>query len=119
PERVAEVLARMNRADDEASLEPGRMSDGTAIPLLANVGSVGNVRNAVAKGAEGVGLLRTEFMFIDATEAPTVREQTTRYREILEALEGRKAVARTLDAGADKPLAFLPLGREENPALGV
>ncbi|HEU4849359.1 MAG TPA: phosphoenolpyruvate--protein phosphotransferase [Terrimesophilobacter sp.] len=118
-ERVAEVRARMNEVDDDGAKEPGRMSDGTAIPLLANVGSVENVQNAVAKGAEGVGLLRTEFMFLDETEAPTVEEQTARYREILEALEGRKAVARTLDAGADKPLAFLPLGKEENPALGV
>lgn len=118
-ERVTEVRARMNEVDDDGAMEPGAMSDGTAIPLLANVGSVENVQNAVAKGAEGVGLLRTEFMFLEETEAPTVREQTARYREILEALEGRKAVARTLDAGADKPLAFLPLGKEENPALGV
>lgn len=118
-ERITEVRARMNEVDDEGAMEPGAMSDGTAIPLLANVGSVENVQNAVAKGAEGVGLLRTEFMFLEETEAPTVREQTARYREILEALEGRKAVARTLDAGADKPLAFLPLGKEENPALGV
>lgn len=118
-ERVTEVRARMNEVDDDGAMEPGAMSDGTAIPLLANVGSVENVQNAVAKGAEGVGLLRTEFMFLEETEAPTVQEQTARYREILEALEGRKAVARTLDAGADKPLAFLPLGKEENPALGV
>jgi phosphotransferase system enzyme I (PtsI) len=118
-ERVAEVLALMNEVDEDGALEPGRMSDGTAIPLLANVGSLSNVQNAVAKGAEGVGLLRTEFMFLDAADAPTVDEQVARYREILEALDGRKAVARTLDAGADKPLAFLPLGKEENPALGV
>ncbi|GAA3727484.1 phosphoenolpyruvate--protein phosphotransferase [Leifsonia bigeumensis] len=118
-ERVAEVRARMNEVDDDDAREPGRMSDGTAVPLLANVGSVENVQNAVAKGAEGVGLLRTEFMFLEETEAPTVEEQIARYSEILEALEGRKAVARTLDAGADKPLAFLPLGKEENPALGV
>lgn len=118
-ERVAEVLALMNEVDEDGAMEPGRMSDGTAIPLLANVGSLSNVENAVAKGAEGVGLLRTEFMFLDAADAPTVDEQVARYSEILEALDGRKAVARTLDAGADKPLAFLPLGKEENPALGV
>lgn len=118
-ERIAEVRARMDEVDDEGAMEPGRMADGTAVPLLANVGSVENVQNAVAKGAEGVGLLRTEFMFMDATEAPSVAEQTGRYRDIFEALDGRKAVARTLDAGADKPLAFLPLGHEENPALGV
>jgi len=118
-ERIAEVRARMEEEDDDGAMEPGRMSDGTAIPLLANVGSVENVQNAVAKGAEGVGLLRTEFMFMEAMNAPSVSEQTARYREVLEALDGRKAVARTLDAGADKPLAFLPLGHEENPALGV
>ncbi|MBB5633352.1 phosphotransferase system enzyme I (PtsI) [Cryobacterium mesophilum] len=118
-DRIAEVRERMSHEDDEGDLSDGQLSDGTAIPLLANVGSLGNVQNALAKGAEGVGLLRTEFLFFEEDVAPSVEEQTARYREILVALDGRKAVARTLDAGADKPLAFLPLGKEDNPALGV
>lgn len=117
--RIAEVQDRMSHEEDEGELSDGQLSDGTAIPLLANVGSLSNVQNALAKGAEGVGLLRTEFLFFEEDVAPSVAEQTARYREILVALDGRKAVARTLDAGADKPLAFLPLGKEENPALGV
>lgn len=117
--RIAEVRERMNEVDDEGDLSEGRLSDGTAVPLLANVGSLSNVENAIAKGAEGVGLLRTEFLFFEEHEAPTVEAQTASYSAILTALDGRKAVARTLDAGADKPLAFLPMDKEENPALGV
>lgn len=118
-ERVAEVRRLMALEDDDSDLSDGQLSDGTAIPLLANVGSLSNVESALTKGAEGVGLLRTEFMFFQEQDAPTVEVQTARYTEILHAMGGRKVVARTLDAGADKPLAFLPLGKEENPALGV
>ena len=118
-DRIDEVRALMSLVVADGDLSPGQLSDGTAVPLLANVGSLGNVQNALAKGAEGVGLLRTEFLFFEESEAPSVEDQTARYSEILEALDGRKAVARTLDAGADKPLAFLPLGMEGNPALGV
>lgn len=117
--RVAEVHERMNQVDEEGDLSPGQLSDGRTVPLHANVGSLSNVENALARGAEGVGLLRTEFLFFEEQDAPTIGAQTTRYVEILKALDGRKAVARTLDAGADKPLAFLPLDKEENPALGV
>jgi phosphoenolpyruvate-protein phosphotransferase (PTS system enzyme I) len=117
--RVAEVRELMSREEEEGDLSPGQLSDGTAVPLFANVGSLSNVESALAKGAEGVGLLRTEFMFLDEQVAPTVETQTTRYTEILRAMDGRKTVARTLDAGADKPLAFLPFDHEENPALGV
>ncbi|MEO6942386.1 MAG: phosphoenolpyruvate--protein phosphotransferase, partial [Terrimesophilobacter sp.] len=118
-DRVAEVRELMNQVDDDGDLSDGKLSDGTPVPLLANVGSLSNVENALAKGAQGVGLLRTEFLFFEEQDAPTVEMQTARYSEILQALDGRKAVARTLDAGADKPLAFLPLGKEDNPALGV
>jgi phosphoenolpyruvate-protein phosphotransferase (PTS system enzyme I) len=117
--RVAEVRELMSREEEEGDLSPGQLSDGTAVPLFANVGSLSNVESALAKGAEGVGLLRTEFMFLDEQVAPTVETQTARYTEILRAMDGRKTVARTLDAGADKPLAFLPFDHEENPALGV
>ncbi|MBN9152210.1 MAG: phosphoenolpyruvate--protein phosphotransferase [Micrococcales bacterium] len=117
--RVAEVRALMVQEDDDGDLSAGQLSDGTAVPLFANVGSLGNVENALAKGAEGVGLLRTEFLFFEEQEAPTVEAQAASYTEILKAMEGRKTVARTLDAGADKPLAFLPMDAEENPALGV
>jgi phosphotransferase system enzyme I (PtsI) len=86
--------------------------------LLANIGGV---EDAVAAGAldlEGVGLFRTEFVYLSASKAPTVEEQTEIYRGVFAPFEGRRVVVRTLDAGADKPLAFADLGPEENPALG-
>ena len=74
---------------------------------------------AAAAGAEGVGLFRTEFGFLDRDEAPTIDEQVAAYRRVLAAFPGRKVVVRTLDAGADKPLPFLAGDAEVNPALGV
>lgn len=98
---------------------PGRLSDGTSIPLLANLGSADGAADAVEKGAEGVGLFRTEFLFLDATSAPTIEEQRGHYTRLLEAFAGKKVVVRVLDAGADKPLTFLNAEPEENPALGL
>jgi phosphotransferase system enzyme I (PtsI) len=108
--RRAEALARGSG--------PGRTSDGLAVALLANIGGV---EDAVAAGGldlEGVGLFRTEFVYLSAAKAPTVEEQTEIYRGVFAPFEGRRVVVRTLDAGADKPLAFADLGPEENPALG-
>ncbi len=97
----------------------GRFADGLALPLLANVGGAPDAVAAAAAGAEGIGLFRTEFCFLDRTEAPTVAEQVTAYRGVLAAFPGRKVVVRTLDAGSDKPLPFANADDEENPALGV
>jgi phosphotransferase system enzyme I (PtsI) len=96
---------------------PGATSDGHAVPLLANIGGPQDVPAALEHGAEGVGLFRTEFLFLDRTTPPGEDEQETAYRAVLEAFP--YVVVRTLDAGADKPLAFLPATTEEpNPALG-
>jgi phosphoenolpyruvate-protein phosphotransferase (PTS system enzyme I) len=97
----------------------GATSDGHPVQLLANVGDVKDVAAAVAAKAQGVGLFRTEFGFLDRPEAPSVEEQVTMYREVLAGFPGKKVVVRTLDAGADKPLPFLTNMEEENPALGV
>jgi phosphoenolpyruvate-protein phosphotransferase (PTS system enzyme I) len=97
---------------------PGRLADGSAVALLANLGSAAEAEAAVALGAEGVGLFRTEFLFLDAAQAPSVATQEAEYRRLLDAFPGRKVVVRVLDAGADKPLAFLTEDGEENPALG-
>ena len=110
------------RAREEALAAPltdGALADGTSVPLLANLGSPAEAARAVELGAEGVGLFRTEFLFLDAAEAPSVAEQTARYTALLQAFPGRKVVVRALDAGADKPLAFLNDAHEENPALGL
>ena len=97
----------------------GATSDGHPVQLLANVGDVKDVAAAVAANAQGVGLFRTEFCFLDRPEAPSVDEQVTMYRKVLAGFPGKKVVVRTLDAGADKPLPFLTDTDEENPALGV
>lgn len=97
---------------------PGMTKDGKRIALLANIGGVEDAVAAGQADLEGVGLFRTEFVFLSASTAPTVDEQADIYRKVFEPFEGRRVVVRTLDAGADKPLAFANLGAEENPALG-
>jgi phosphoenolpyruvate-protein phosphotransferase (PTS system enzyme I) len=85
------------------------------VPLLLNVGGAADMTD----DGEGVGLFRTEFLFLGRTAAPPVAEQEAAYRSLFEAAGTKKVVLRTLDAGADKPLPFLGLAEEENPALGV
>ncbi|OUD80846.1 Phosphoenolpyruvate-protein phosphotransferase [Clavibacter michiganensis subsp. michiganensis] len=113
-----EDAVRRIRAREEALAAPitdGALADGTPVPLLANLGSPAEAARAVELGAEGVGLFRTEFLFLDAAEAPSVAAQTVQYTALLEVFPGRKVVVRALDAGADKPLAFLTDADEENP----
>jgi phosphotransferase system enzyme I (PtsI) len=105
-------------AAQAAPITPGALADGTTVPLLANLGSPAGAADAIALGAEGVGLFRTEFLFLSSDEAPSVESQKASYAELLSAFEGRKVVVRALDAGADKPLPFLTDDSEENPALG-
>ena len=93
--------------------------DGVRIEICANLGSVEDAVTAVAAGAEGCGLLRTEFLFLDRQSAPSETEQADVYRAIAEALAGRPLIVRTLDIGGDKPAAYLPFPPEENPALGL
>jgi phosphoenolpyruvate-protein phosphotransferase len=99
--------------------EPCRMADGTRIEVFANIGSQADADQALANGAEGCGLLRTEFLFLERNEAPTEDEQAECYQAIASALAGRPVVVRTLDIGGDKPAPFLDLPREDNPALGL
>ncbi|MFB2596773.1 phosphoenolpyruvate--protein phosphotransferase [Herbiconiux sp. P17] len=119
-ERAAAIArAAERKAARSAATGPGHLADGTLIPLLANLGSADGAADALEKGAEGVGLFRTEFLFLDAPSAPTVEEQKAQYVRLLEAFAGKKVVVRALDAGADKPLSFLNDAPEENPALGL
>ncbi len=119
--QLADAEARIAARAAQAAIPitEGALADGTKIPLLANLGSPKDAAAAVALGAEGVGLFRTEFLFLDAQTAPTVAEQQAQYTELLSHFPGKKVVVRALDAGADKPLAFLNDAHEENPALGV
>jgi phosphoenolpyruvate-protein kinase (PTS system EI component) len=89
------------------------------VSVYANLGSADEVAGAIAQGAEGCGLLRTEFLYLERAEAPGEDEQAQEYARIAAALGGRTLTIRTLDPGGDKPLAYLPLPAEENPALGM
>jgi len=113
-QRIAERAAAA-----AAPITDGMLADGTKVPLLANLGSPKDAAAAVELGAEGVGLFRTEFLFLDSKSAPTVEEQRVQYTELLSHFPGKKVVVRALDAGADKPLSFLNDAHEENPALGL
>ncbi|WP_461164256.1 phosphoenolpyruvate--protein phosphotransferase [Arthrobacter sp. R4-81] len=97
----------------------GSTADGHLVPLLANVGGAKDAVAAAALGAEGVGLFRTEFCFLERDTEPSVEEQAAAYKGVFDAFPGKKVVLRTLDAGADKPLPFLTDATEPNPALGV
>lgn len=113
--RVEKQRARERIAERSG---PGRTSDGHPVMLLANIGNVADAEVAGAADVEGVGLFRTEFLHLSATTAPTVEEQSAEYVAVLAPFGERPVTVRTLDAGADKPLAFADLGPEPNPALG-
>ena len=102
----------------ETALDPAITKDGKAVEVVANIGGVKDALQSVELGGEGVGLLRSEFLFLDRLTAPSEEEQYEVYRDILLALDGRPLLVRTLDVGGDKPLAYLPLPAEENPFLG-
>ncbi|MGN6442332.1 MAG: phosphoenolpyruvate--protein phosphotransferase [Arthrobacter sp.] len=97
----------------------GATADGHEVPLLANVGGGKDAEAAAKLGAQGVGLFRTEFCFLERDTEPSVEEQAAAYKSVFDAFPGKKVVLRTLDAGADKPLPFLTDSTEPNPALGV
>jgi phosphotransferase system enzyme I (PtsI) len=120
-EELASAAERIaaRAAEDAGPIGPGALADGTPVSLLANLGKPADAADAVARGAEGVGLFRTEFLFLGASQAPTIEQQRAAYVDLLSAFEGKKVVVRLLDAGADKPLAFLNDAHEENPALGL
>ncbi|MEH1919263.1 phosphoenolpyruvate--protein phosphotransferase [Nostoc sp.] len=99
--------------------QPAITRDGRQVSVFANIGSINDVQVAVASGAEGVGLLRTEFLYLDRTSAPTEEEQLLVYQAIAQVLANRPLIIRTLDVGGDKPLPYLRVGfPEANPFLG-
>jgi phosphoenolpyruvate-protein phosphotransferase len=105
-------------AAQQSAAEPAITTDGHRVEIVANIGGVGDARRAAESGAEGVGLLRTEFLFLERSEPPSEEEQFVVYRDIVQAMEGRPIIVRTLDIGGDKPLPYLTLPPEENPFLG-
>ena len=115
---VESRLMRRAKTLAEAQIEC-RALDGTRVEVFANLGNVTDAAAAVAHGAEGCGLLRTEFLFIDRETAPTEAEQLAAYQDIAAALGPRPLILRLMDVGGDKPLRYLPLPAEDNPALGL
>jgi phosphoenolpyruvate-protein phosphotransferase/dihydroxyacetone kinase phosphotransfer subunit len=102
-----------------AAARPARTRDGVLVEVAANLGSVEEATRAAEAGADAVGLLRTEFLFLTAAAMPDEAAQTRAYSEIARRLEGRPLTIRTLDVGADKPLPYLRSVAEDNPALGL
>jgi multiphosphoryl transfer protein len=118
--RVEVDARRMRSARLQADAQGEcRALDGTRIEVFANLGNVADAAAAVAMGAEGCGLLRTEFLFLDRETAPDEEEQLASYQGIAAALGTRPLILRLMDVGGDKPLRYLPLPAEENPALGL
>jgi phosphoenolpyruvate-protein phosphotransferase/dihydroxyacetone kinase phosphotransfer subunit len=110
--RNLQALAR------QTSRAPAVSKDGIAVEIVANIGSAKDARTALDSGADGVGLLRSEFLFLGRRDMPEEEEQFAAYQEIAEVMEGRPLIVRTLDVGGDKPLAYLPQKEEQNPFLG-
>jgi phosphoenolpyruvate-protein phosphotransferase len=115
------LAARQQRkqAERAAAHADCRTADGVRIEVLANLGSLAEAQVAMAHGAEGCGLLRTEFLFLERDAPPDEEEQLRQYQGIATTLDGRPLVIRTLDVGGDKPIPYLPLPAEPNPALGL
>ncbi|HEX3616859.1 MAG TPA: phosphoenolpyruvate--protein phosphotransferase [Solirubrobacteraceae bacterium] len=116
--RAAEHRAQVSQAQHHAG-EQATLASGERIEVFANIAGAADARLAVEHGAEGVGLLRTELLFLERPDLPGEDEQAEALREIARTLDGRPLVVRTLDAGADKPLPALPMPAEVNPFLGV
>lgn len=110
--RAAKAVARASSGED------ARTRDGVRIEVFANLGSLEDAGRAVSEGAEGCGLLRTEFLFLERQNAPGEDEQAEIYRSIAATLGDRPLIVRTFDIGGDKPVTYLPMPPEENPALG-
>jgi len=112
-------IARSRAGDLEDASLPAVTRDGVEVTLLANIGTPGEAAPARALGARGVGLFRTEFLFLERSTPPSEAEQATAYREAVEAFGGDPVTIRLLDIGGDKPIPYLPMTAEDNPFLGV
>ncbi len=117
-DQLARAAAEQRSRDKALAEEPAMTRDGHRVEIVANVGSVEDTRLALQYGAEGIGLLRTEFLFLNRGQAPDEQTQYAAYRTILELMGSRPAVVRTLDIGGDKDVPYFDFGAEANPFLG-
>ncbi|MBI9046477.1 MAG: phosphoenolpyruvate--protein phosphotransferase [Anaerolineaceae bacterium] len=113
-----EVISLIKDDQLKRAHQPAITTDGTQLEIVANIGSAEDARQAIDSGAEGVGLLRTEFLYLDRDSMPSEEEQIQTYREIFEIMSGKPIVIRTLDIGGDKEVSFLGTQHEPNPFLG-
>jgi len=118
-EGVMETVAAARELDRAEAGQPVRTADGVTITLLANIGGPGEAHDAVALGARGVGLFRTEFLFLERDAPPSEDEQVAVYTSVVESFGGDPVTIRLLDVGGDKPIPYLTIPREDNPFLGV
>jgi phosphocarrier protein FPr len=118
-QQAQQTLAAQREAEKLRCYEPALMTDGHRVEVVANIGRVEEAEQAVNAGGEGVGLLRSEFLFLDRTEPPTEEEQFEAYKAMVQALNGLPIIIRTLDIGGDKAAPYLNMPAEENPFLGV
>ncbi len=116
--RMAAGAGRVEKLTSIRDL-PAVTRDGTRITLLANIEFPGEVPSSLERGAEGIGLYRTEFLYMAGNGEPTEEEQTAAYREVVQQVKGRPVIMRTLDLGADKVAKFAKIDPENNPSLGL
>lgn len=118
-QEARQAMEGLRAAEKLRCYEPALMTDGHRIEVVANIGRAEEAAQAVNAGGEGVGLVRSEFLFLDRTAPPSEEEQFTAYREMVQALNGLPLIIRTLDIGGDKAAPYLDMPAEENPFLGV
>ena len=117
-DRRARIEREQREREAEFAAQPAVTVDGHRVEVVANVGSVEDARKALEFGAEGIGLLRTEFLFLNRSQLPSEQTQFAAYRTILDLMERRLVVVRTLDVGGDKEVPYYDFGEEANPFLG-
>jgi phosphocarrier protein FPr len=117
--KAQQTLEELRQVEYRSRYQPAITTDGHRIEVAANINRVADAEQAVNAGGEGVGLLRTEFLFLERTEPPTEEEQYQTYAEMVQALNGLPIIIRTLDIGGDKNLPYLNLPAEDNSFLGI
>ncbi len=118
-EQAQKQLYAIRESEKHSCYQPAMTIDGHRVEIVANIGAAAEAEQAVQAGAEGVGLLRTEFLFLNRQEPPSEAEQFEAFRKMTDALNGLPLIIRTLDVGGDKSIPYLNLPREDNPFLGV
>lgn len=117
-EKIEEQITKEKAELDKYKEEVTKTGDGYVVELVANIGTPSDVEIVLKNSAEGVGLFRSEFLYMDSENMPTEEEQFNAYKEVAEKMEGRPVIIRTLDIGGDKNLKYLQLEKEANPFLG-